>query len=614
MSISKFQERFLGKGCGVAITIGMALVFLGLGFQRCSGGGQTSDQEDQQQAQTIVTVGGKKGVTLSDLSSIQSAMMQNSTQDLSYSTMVRIRAEALSRSIDTAAMLYIADENHIVIDDKAVVDAEAVSAQEQIQTAEQQLATSKKLKNPTPAQLSNLFQSQYHLSPTQAIGRISDNVQQKLNDPQNRPQTIAEAVPMIVEQAFVKKAAVSDDQLKANYDTYTVKRIFISAKSNANVDEAIGKVEADLKGGMSFENAMDKYSNDPRPPGKKVSDSSTTIPAQFIQFEPGYEVLKGQKAGFVSAPLSIPGGKAILKITQVSENLPKDFATNIAKYRTDAAKSQGDADLQKQLQQVIASPDTKWNIQGYKALYDVNKAILGGTMPPSPKALQALVDEAKAAQTGGGSGESAANDAYFLAADALYNSPGADKAKLADLRIDAIKAALQSNEDFDLRMELVDLYVKKKDGLDAIDQLTAAATANTSYDVLGQRHFGDLSAKRAELIKDGLAKEADFKNLDAAQTSWKKGKQDQDKEAAEMKVEEAKQKAEQAKLDAENAAAVKQQQEAAKSKAPATKFSTTPQTSATQARATGINPAPKPGAAAPGSSLLPQGSPLSKGK
>jgi septal ring factor EnvC (AmiA/AmiB activator) len=116
-------------------------------------------------------------------------------------------------------------------------------------------------------------------------------------------------------------------------------------------------------------------------------------------------------------------------------------------------------------------------------------------------------------------------------------------------------------------MELVDLYVQKKDGLDALSNLVLASRSNTVYDTTGQAHFGDIAAKRAQLLAIGLVKQTDLADLDKEQTAWKAAKVEADKQAIEEKKEEAEQKRqaeEQAKKDAENekknAELLKQQQ------------------------------------------------------
>jgi hypothetical protein len=605
VSISKFQEKFLGKGCGVAIGIVMALTFLGLGFNQCSRGAAANGNSDasQEGPVAIASVGGIP-VTSVDVTAAQDALQQQSqTPDSSYSAMARLRGQAISFAASRAAIAYIAQRDHIPVDDAAVLKVRQSAMQMQIQQAEDALIATKKLKNPTPAQLAAAFEAQYKKKPQQIIDESTDAIKKQLADKEQHAALMADSVPMIVESALETKYTPTDDQLRSAYNTYKVKRIFLNSTKNPNLDAAIAKVLTALKGGTSFDEAIDKYSNDPTPPGKKLSANTTTVPGQLIDYEPEYKDLKGQKVGFVSNPESVMGGKAIFDIVGITTNPPKDFQSNLAKYRSDYAKGEAGKELQKEITDVLGSTTTTWNNPGYKALYDVQAALGNPMLGNSPASLQKFIDEAKTARSGSGSGEVPANDAYFLASDALYNSPGADKTKLRDERIDALSAALQSNEDFDLRLELADLYAQKKDEVNALDQLQKAAEANTVYDVTGQRHFGDVAAKRETFIKSGLAKEKDMAAIDAAQDAWRKSKVDQDKQDAEMKEQEAIQKQKDAELAKQNEAEIARQKATAPKSGPSSSL-------APSKPASGSASAPS----SSGSKFIPEGSSINGGK
>ncbi len=571
MSISKFQEKYLRKGCATVIALAMASVFLGFGFNNQCGrnAGMNQPQGDQEDRSLVAKVGDIP-VTTDAVQKAQATITSQAPAGLAYPMQARSEAEAVYAAASQAAYAYIAQRDHIPITDQALLKGVEAQIQRAIEQEKMQLMFSGKVKD--PKDMDAAFK--------QATGRTADEIvrnsltqaREDLQDKDKRARLVAEMAPELVRNAFESKFVPSDAELRASYQVYVVKRVLIAAGTkNPSVDAMVAEVEAALKAGLDFDKAIDKFSSDPpTASGKKISDNTFNVTASMMQTDPQYKDLQGQRPGFVSPPVAVPNGKAIYKIVSVRTDLPKDFDKNIARYRSDYAKQKVNGEVQKQVNGVLTSSTTSWNNLGDKALFEYTQAF--GTTDPATTNTQMrkVADDAKAARVKGDVASlQPATDAWFLAFDTLYNTRGADKSKMQDERIEVLNAVLQHTEDFSLRMELVDLYVAKKDWSNALGNLVAASHANTDYAGLGTQHFGDIMAKRNQIKKLGQLTDAQLKDLDAAQDSWRVDKAGFDKQAEETKREEAKAKAAQAEIDRKNAEELaKQKAEAAKNAPP----------------------------------------------
>lgn len=575
----------------MAIGIACAIVFLGFGFQQCSrsAGMNGSNEEGENESPTVAKIGSIP-VTMREVSDAATAMNSQSGGAQTYAAMAQDEEAAVTRVVSRAALQYIAQRDHIPMTDDVLMKVAQPQVDQEVQQAMSQVLSQAKLRNPTQKAIEDAFKAQYKVTPDQMKQRGLDNLHEMLADKDQRQRLVEQLAPEVVQDALAAKMQVSDEQLKQNYQTLMVKRIFLqSGPKNPDPVAAANKVEDALKGGLAFEAAMNKYSNDPPPSkGKQVSDNQITVPNSMTSTVPDYKPLQGQKVGYVSPPVSVYNGEAIYKVVSVRDDSPKDLKTNAAKYKQDYAKGQAPAELQKEVQTILNGPETVWSDPGDKALYELSQQYSLSGPAAVHDLMVKVVDQAKAIANGNAPVDAtAAVYAWYLAEDYLYNQPNADKAKLEDGRIEVLNAVLRESEDFDIRMELVGLDIKKKDGQDAIANLTAAAEANTTYDTTGQRRFGDIMAKRGQLLIAGLAKESQLKDLDQAQAQWRKDKASSDAQDAEMKKEEAQQKAADAANEAKNRAELAKQKAAEAGSAPKT------------------GPAPRPGG--PSQSLIPPG-------
>jgi hypothetical protein len=308
---------------------------------------------------------------------------------------------------------------------------------------------------------------------------------------------------------------------------------------------------ADIKAGGSFEQAMDRYSNDAPPPGKKVSDDVKTIAYSEITNDPSLAPLKTLKAGQVSEVTDAPEGEVIYKLVAIKSTAPPGFDKNIKMYRGQYAENQARNQYQTQLNAIEKSTSLlKWSSPALKALYDYEQLKmhpLGGDMASQYKALGEAAN--KAGQDGIIGDDRWSALTYYAAIDDAWNV-AKDKSSLYEDRRDSLEGLLKYEELFDARMQIVNLDELQKNAGLAAQDLLAAANSNNDYTALGQKNWADVAAKEIELQKAGLLDATHTKSVDDAQAKWRQAKLDNDKQEADEKVEQA---AEEKKLAAERA-------------------------------------------------------------
>ena len=605
MSISKFQEKFLNeKGCGTIFAILISGVMLTFGMAQCSrmnGGG--GDAEGQSPDQVSIATVGNIPVTQSDITSLmEKEQSQQPGMPSNFQMKANMEAGAVDGALRGAANLYLAREAKVPFDDASVIKIFADEMTGQIMQAKMQIAQQKKLKPTDTKGLDDAFKAQYGASSDEMLQKLEADLKGTLADNNKKNRVYEEAAPQLLEAAVETTIKPTDQELRHSMDSYVTKQITI--KDGPDADKQILAAQNALKTGKSFEQVMDQYSSAPAAKGQKKSDATSDIPQNMVSLLPAYKELDGQKPGYVSGILSTYMGKQIIKIIAMKNTAPKDFDKQRAMLAKQYASQNATKKVQDEIKDLLASSATKWQSQGYKALEDFEQAMSNTDNTAKAAALQKVMDEAEAANKSGQVIDMEASlAAWYLAEDGIYQTPGANKASMRDGRIDLLTRVLASNEDHQIRMELVSLYEQKKDGPNAVAQLVAAAKNNTSTDPSGQQAFGDIAAAKDRLQKEGLATATDIKAINDAQAGFQKLMKD----AADMKTqqeeEEKKQKAASAETEKQNEALIKQQEAEVNKNKPAAPGKT-PGSSATTGSATGSSAPPAASGKAPGASSM----------
>jgi len=511
-------------------------LFYGFG---ASGGQQGGPAQPEQMGPPIPTVGPFKVYpTAGDKQLAQpKGRVGAAAASLGPEFQARLLAQALQGQIDQGLTLTLAKEKGVVIDEKAAVDAYGKQFDQQLEQQKQMLTMTGKLKEGASEAdfLAALRESQPGFDPAKEKQAQLDKVREAMADPTKRPLVEASIAGLALTEQAATAIKPTDAELKADYDTYKVKQISLSGPDAKAQGE---KVLAEIKAGLTFEAAMDKYSKATPEPKKKLSESVTTIVGRTVSASAIYAPIPALTPGKVSDVAVEGESAAIYKLISKTSDLPKDFATKKADYAKQVAMGKAQRQVGDEIKALKDKPDSvKWESEGYRALSEFARV---ADDPKSKDAdLEKVEADAKKAVESDILGRRAALLAQFGANSARYSkASAADKAKLADARVAAITGVLELLESSQLRLELIDLLAAKKDP-GAVEQLLRVAEGNLDPSPAGQGIYSGVDAKLRVLEKAGLVNAEQRGKVEEFQAAWRKMKADSDKAEAEAKKAQA---------------------------------------------------------------------------
>lgn len=501
----------------------------------CNAGGKAGSDKGANQEKPVAKVG--------DFAILGSQIEQAASQgNDSGSPMQAVQAlgQALANSVEAGVVLQVAAKDGVVMSDAEI-------KQEALNTFDQQMAIGKIQLMMNGQLKSNAtdedFQAAYLKSTGKTVAQAKDEygkiIDDALKDPSKRQQLFASFVQSALEQHVATTLNPTDQEVKSQFETLTFKRIFIpspAAGKDDSAEQAAAALKA-IKGGLSFEAAMDRYSKDPAPTGKRVSDSTSTMAASQLAGDPNLAALLKMKAGAISDVISVPGGVAIYKIDSVKSAVPSDFEQKKDNYRKTFVQAIARGKVQAEVADALKDPKITWTNTGYQAVYDYQKAVSSHVSAAEQKKLmESVVTEAKAAQEAGYDDRPAAL-AKYAASTFLYTAADpAEKAKMKQDRVDVLNELLKYTESTDVRLELSDLYVDLKDPAQAVSNLLMAAQTNSDIDAVGQSNYNAINARIEKLKKAGVLKPDDEKKIEAEQKRWLADRTDRDKAVASAKA------------------------------------------------------------------------------
>ena len=557
MSISTIQEKLFNKGCGSAVIV-IVTVAMGISFisgqcgtaQRMNGG-----QGENGKGTVVVTVGNVP--VLGEL--IQAQVANASEAD------VATRATGLAQA--TRSVLQRAAVQDILSKGPAVTEAEASRAatravESTLDQVRGQLQGTGKIKpGASDADFEKAVKDQLGgKSLAQVRTDLIKRYVDAYKDPTKKSGALDALGVFILAGRDGEKLFPNDQALRDSFKTLSVRRVFLSAQSGSTEKPELraAKALADLKAGTAFDKLMDTVSNDPAPPGKKAHELVDEVAADSFARRAELAELKDKPINATTGVVDVPGGKAIYQLVGTKANVPPDFDKNKDKLRDGKAQ----AEVERQVNELLASSSVKWESPGYHALALAAEASSNG-FSLDPAKAKAAFDAGKAAFD---SKEPAEKNLGALAMIAATSSPIPQipsSASPAD-QLAALEAAQTAGlEDPALSMRLATLYGDKKDGTKATAALIAASKGNSRYDVSGQKTFGDIAGQALKLQSAKVITADQLKAIQAQQSIWSASRSENEKATTEAKRQEAEQ-------EKANAAILKQQQEEAAKNKPAT--------------------------------------------
>lgn len=514
---------------------------LGGVFYSCASGNGRMAQGDKAPTQTALTVAGTPVPADAIRLGVEGQMGQFGGDGIDPQFELTLYSQVMNQLVDTAAYEQLAKQNGVDLSDANLLKAFETDFQSRMEQARESAAMSGQLK---PGYTEKDW---LDFVKTQTGGKTLDelknsqleDLKKRLADASTHQSVVITLAPAALRAALAPKFQPTDDQLKQSYSTVTYKRIlFKNDLPGKSAEERANTVLAELKSGLKFETAIDRYTNDLPLGGTKVSEPTNSATGSSILGDPQYKPLQGLKKDEITGVVDLPEGKAIYKVFSVQPNLPKDFEEKKAQYRAKLSRDLVEADIARQLADLKKSPElVVYKAPGFKAVADA--ADLARSAGDLNK-LKKVYEEAKqAVAKNEGYDARAAALAQFVAFDGIWKAPDADQKKLLPERVQVIDDLLKTRESFKLRMELVDLFDKDGKPDQVFENLLQAAQSNTMPDGTGQSNFGTIAAKVADLRSRRVITEEQEKQIQVEQDRWRNDKIEADKFQAEQKVQEA---------------------------------------------------------------------------
>lgn len=542
MSISKVHELIQNKGCVWTVSILMILSMVVGSFTMCGPQNRFNSMGDR--PRVVVGKVGTHEITdmLVESELAKGAQAYGGLNNLPPNFLIQMQAGALRGIVGNILQIDLAKKYGIEPSDEQIEKLVVENIEQEAKNQRQQFVMQGRLaETSTDAEFATLYKKEFgrELSEVKANAKEMNLAVLKSGKDMRIPfeaMTIGE--PLMA--AIKKEVKLTDDELKKTYDSFEFKRITLQ---KGNPDETAKKIVADLKGGLSFEQAMDRYDEAPKDPKKKPSEK-TEAPMQRITLDgfEAYAPLAKLKPGEVSPPITIGQSVNLFKLIKVTNETPKDFATKKDTYRETQLASLAAAKLQKDLMAAMKEVKVEWTDPGYRLLYEYGR-ISAENLSADDRATaeKKLLEDSIKTATDGEANQSkiAGSLAYVIlqGAEEKATTPEAKKALEAD-KIKVYELYLLDTEDPALRIQLVNIYKAKKDKEKFAEQLMAAANGNSGQaDATGQGIWSQINGLIREGKSSGLLTSEQVKEIESIQASWSQNKADQDKWDAEAKKE-----------------------------------------------------------------------------
>ncbi|MBX3095795.1 MAG: SurA N-terminal domain-containing protein [Fimbriimonadaceae bacterium] len=576
MSIGRLQELFQSKGCQVLLGVVAIIILIVMvlpsafpGMNGLLGGGRPAPGSE------FVVKVGSATVTGADLDDSIRQLSQQSEPDPSVQGQIQRTAGALYQVVQKNAMLVIANDRKVEVTPDTVRQYFKKAIAEEIETQRKTYITEGKLKaDATDAQFNELFKKDRGSDPAAYLADNEKQLDEALKNPDQEKMVLENLMPNLVFENYKSTMEVSDEDLKATYDTFMLKQITFGDfdKPLEDRQKEAEAALAEIKAGAKFDDVM-----------KKHNPEASAEPIEFgrnrLETTPGMEPIANLKKGEVSDVSAQFGMPTIFFVSDITQKIPEDFEKKKEDYRKEVIAQRAALKLQEDIKAYINGDRTQWGSDIYKGFYQYaelrsDPALMFnmGEMRTKMEEIEDLALTRTSIENPNDlkPGDHLAPLLRFAAQDAYYAMLSEqEKSAMRPERIETIQAVLETTDDAGMRIELYSLLLADGDKEMAVDQLVQAVDVSRNFDLVADQNISRIRETIAKAEADKTVDAETLKPVKDALTNWTK-------EKAEFLAEEAKLKEEQQKADAELEAERKaleeemRQQESAQSNSPAT--------------------------------------------
>lgn len=458
---------------------------------------------------------------------------------------------AIDQLANTAAQLLIAKKYNVQLTDDMLRKYQNDSLEMQLMMIPFQLQQQKLLKpGASEAEIDAAFKKATGRTRAEIKKAANDETEAALKDAAKKEQLKMAYAGQANREAFLKKVTLTDEELKKTYDNFTMNHLAIT-KGGLSAEEKkaqAAKAKAELESGAKFADVYKKYT------GTEAPAAPTEMLRSSMEMAPHLKSLLTLKSGQVSDVIDEFGSPAIYQVIKIESKLPKDFEKNKESLSGNVKQSKANEMMQKEIDAIAGPENIKWTRPFMKYVYQTYKQM---SKPDATKDdWKALVDSCEKAL------DEESNDtltmAYYVAFDNYFKKcSAAEQVDLKDKRIEVLEKVLTYTENFQLRMQIADLYFEAKRGEEGGAALEAAAENSAGYDaaseasmkeienkVAAREKSNDITKDQADAIRATIKKwREDYEQIKKDEAEAKKAEQ----EAAKKLEEETKKEAEELK-------------------------------------------------------------------
>lgn len=368
--------------------------------------------------------------------------------------------------------------------------------------------------------------------------RVEQEIDKKLANKNTRAEAQAAVARLLLIDKVKSKYAPSDEAVKQGFETYHLKVITIT-KDNAKGAEPKAKAEAilkEIKGGLSFDAAMDKYL--PMPKGKDAKKPSQQptfdIRRTFLENSPYIKPLENLNPGQVSDVLILPESASIYKLVDKKIELPKDFAKQLPALKDQQAMADASQAMEADIKKLDSPENVTWVNEGYHVLSDYFM-LKKNPAPDQTKKIKDIFDRAMKLLNDPLASDVASGTAYLAFQDIESTLPADVRAKDA---IEVLAAFTRSYPAIPQEIDLAEAYIKAGDAPNATDTLKNVSDSNSIHtDAEGKGNWTRILAALKAAETKQLIKPKDAKTIRDTYAEWKQNFSDQEKAMKERDEE-----------------------------------------------------------------------------
>lgn len=546
MSITRVRENIEKPGCQRLFAVVLCLAFGG-SLLRCNIGQQNGATPNAVELEKpIGTIGGAP-IYGSLAQQFFDQMKRQATEAPTAGQAASQLGGGLNNAVAAATLMAIAKQENITATDAEIAES---ARSGEIDAVRNELTGGQG----SQADFEKALESRTGKSYKDFTENLNAQINASLKVASYRDLKSVEVLRKKLMEKYAREAKLSDDDSKRVYDTLKVKQIICGDPKKA------GEALAAIKGGMSFDDAIDKFSDIPAQEGKKKSDESHDVNYSSIIGNPDLGMLKNLKEGDNSNVIPISGAQVIFKIVKI---IPADSKMPDKEKGARLRAATGPIAIKKLEQQSDAL------IEKFKGLDDPGFDSLFQWMRPLPKKSEAdymtmarqLVEQPAKAE--GDASASANAAARYMALETIWNKlKPEEQTKLLPNRAEIITNMSKISDSAELEVQLADALIGLKDKKVGEVILSATRANSGAIDATGRKVYGELEIAMNKAKAAGLVNEAMTTQFTALQKQWmdsvqakaeadrkealerQKAEEEQKKQEAEAKkkLEEAKKK------------------------------------------------------------------------